>query len=458
MSSRNRHALNLILTRPPPSLPPLARLLCLSLACRQHSSSVPTWLSAPAPTPSPVSIHTPLPATPSHTHRTPRHARSVPQIIPSAPRARSRLPAKSSHPALALRQREDALTTAQNNDADYSYIFDGGASPHGATAAGNNMFAVLGGYGGEARNLASEWEDRTVGSEMYGGNGWEAGAGQRFDAEFAPSQQQPGQGVMATRLMAGFEQHQQARMVSSSSAKQSAAHLVTPPRSHRRPQAPPSSASTPSSSSSTLLSSGPLPTRAARKISPLPSSSTNPPAHLARAQSITALRHATLTAERAQLRATASARKVDPFLASVLIQGWEPLPESEAAQIVAPPPARPIARLPSHSPAKPSPARPIARLPSSSSSSLVRTAHTHIQQVQRPAIEAPKPAGGLSYTTFINYTMDDAESLLMGVAPSGAPQPRKTSAPSPVLKHKATGGKRKGEEIEGQGQGKRRAT
>ena len=360
-------------------------------------------------------------------------------------------------------------------DQDFSYMFDG-AGPDAVPQS--SMFAVLGGYGGETQSVGQEWDQRTVGGDMFGG-GWEGGPNQRFEAEQSRT--------MATSLMAGF-QEQQGRTVSASSSMEfppsspspqtnstyasaptpstpSRRHvspssvLVTPPRTHRRPQPPPpttplftSRPSTATSSSSRptsppLLTSTPLPNRS-RKISPLPSkksssssaSSTPAPAHLARAQAVVALRQAEQDAERALYRRTKASRKVDPFLASVLIQGWEPLATSEAALIVATP-------TPAPAPA-PTP-RPIARLPSSSASSSPNLVRAQPARVQRPAIEAPIPAGG--YTTFINYTMDDAERLLMGVAPSGAPQPRKTSAPSAPKK-------RRGDEMEKDSQGKRRAT
>lgn len=88
MSSRNRHALNLILTRPPPSLPPLARLLCLSLSL----------LGNAAPPSQPGS---PLP------RLLPRPSRSTP-LSPPRPRTRTAPPAtpdpslRSSPPHLAL--------------------------------------------------------------------------------------------------------------------------------------------------------------------------------------------------------------------------------------------------------------------------------------------------------------------------------------------------------------------
>ncbi|CAD6568425.1 MAG: hypothetical protein TREMPRED_004536 [Tremellales sp. Tagirdzhanova-0007] len=171
------------------------------------------------------------------------------------------------------------------------------------------------------------------------------------------------------------------------------------------------------------------------------------PAHLLRAQAIVQMQEAKEEAERQELRRQASARRVRMAEASVMqpqvqnlprqvIMGWEgpsarnsSLPVLTTAPLVNvhPPPAQYYLGTPLPSPHRVHPppymgnGRPVARLPSPNKR---RTSKLTPTKVRSPSTKRKAaPAGGAfswGATTFINFTPDDADKLLTGVAPSGS--------------------------------------
>ncbi|OCF39104.1 hypothetical protein I317_07087 [Kwoniella heveanensis CBS 569] len=205
-----------------------------------------------------------------------------------------------------------------------------------------------------------------------------------------------------------------------------------------------------------------------RKLSgvayPQPAPAANLPPHLARAQAIVQQQEAREQAQRDQARREAASRRVGMAEASVMqpqarrakpaIMGWEgpsaqtgsmPVLTHTPLVTVHPPPAQytvtgvpvPVQRV--HPPPHPGATvgnRPIARLPSASSPTKARKVsqaspnRTTPSKARSPSGKrkaAAPAAGGFSWgeTTFINYTSNDAEKLLTGVAPSGSQSKRK---------------------------------
>ncbi|WVF67492.1 hypothetical protein IAT40_002248 [Kwoniella sp. CBS 6097] len=205
-----------------------------------------------------------------------------------------------------------------------------------------------------------------------------------------------------------------------------------------------------------------------RKLSgvayPQPQPAANLPPHLARAQAIVQQQEAREQAQRDQARREAASRRVGMAEASVMqpqgprrakpaIMGWEgpsaqtgsmPVLTHTPLVTVHPPPAQytvtgvpiPVQRV--HPPPHPGTTianRPIARLPSASSPAKARKVSQASPNRTTPS-KARSPsgkrktapaAGGFSWgeATFINYTSNDAEKLLTGVAPSGSQSKRK---------------------------------
>ncbi|ORY35680.1 hypothetical protein BCR39DRAFT_26993 [Naematelia encephala] len=217
----------------------------------------------------------------------------------------------------------------------------------------------------------------------------------------------------------------------------------------------------------------PLPQRRrmSRGADPVASATTPPaslPAHLARAQAIVQMQEAKEQAERDSLRRQHAQKRVGMAEASVMqpsfgqsyqqpmIMGWEgpstslPIMPSAPLVTVHPPPAQyqtgPITSAPHrvHPPPYPGTqqqvgSRPIARLPSSPTkrkvspqadpallASPTRTTKPRSPSSKRKAVSS-SGGGGFSWgeTTFINFTSDDADKLLTGVAPSGSQSKRK---------------------------------
>ncbi|WVW85422.1 hypothetical protein I302_107460 [Kwoniella bestiolae CBS 10118] len=194
------------------------------------------------------------------------------------------------------------------------------------------------------------------------------------------------------------------------------------------------------------------------------------PAHLARAEAIVAQQAAREEAERASIRRQAASKRVGMAEASVMqptavatsgrraqptIMGWEG-PSAQTGSLpvlthtplvtIHPPPAQylvtgapiPVQRV--HPPPHPGTSavgqpRQIARLPSSpnrvrkASSSNQLTPTRSTPKSRSPSSAAKRKAsgaGGFSFADpFINFTADDAEKLLTGVAPSGSQSKRK---------------------------------
>ncbi|WRT68583.1 uncharacterized protein IL334_005561 [Kwoniella shivajii] len=186
------------------------------------------------------------------------------------------------------------------------------------------------------------------------------------------------------------------------------------------------------------------------------------PAHLARAQAIVQQQQARDQAERDSIRREAASRRVGMANASVMqptaniprrnqptIMGWEG-PSAPAASfpvlthaplVTVHPPAQymvtgvpiPVHRVhPPPHPGNAAPAmqaRPIARLPSSpvrarkaSNNQLTPTRTT--PKARSPSSKRKPSSSGFN-DPFINFTADDAEKLLTGVAPSGSQSKRK---------------------------------
>jgi len=202
------------------------------------------------------------------------------------------------------------------------------------------------------------------------------------------------------------------------------------------------------------------------------------PAHLARAQAIVQMQEAKEEAHRQEMRRLSASRRVNMQQASVMqpqwqqqqqqqqrqqqlhqpqhqhqphqpqrqqhIMGWEG-PSAQTASLpvltttplvtIHPPPATYAAQAPPttphrvHPPPHPAPgsnSRPIARLPVSP----MRARKVSASPAKRsPSGKKRQPAasGGFSWgeATFINFTSDDADKLLTGVAPSGSQSKRK---------------------------------
>ncbi|KAK4686438.1 hypothetical protein P7C73_g3685, partial [Tremellales sp. Uapishka_1] len=186
--------------------------------------------------------------------------------------------------------------------------------------------------------------------------------------------------------------------------------------------------------------------------SSLPSSGM--PAHLVRAQAIVQMQEAEEEAERQQLRRQAEGRRLGMEHASVMqprlqnrsvskanIMGWEgpsaqtgsmPILTHTPLVTVHPPPTQYYlgSAMPS-TPHKvhPPPNRPIAGLPSPTKGRSVSTFSPGKTPKNRTPSSKRKPmqAGNFSWgeTTFINFTSQDAEKLLTGVAPSGSQSKRR---------------------------------
>ncbi|ORX38318.1 hypothetical protein BD324DRAFT_348944 [Kockovaella imperatae] len=184
------------------------------------------------------------------------------------------------------------------------------------------------------------------------------------------------------------------------------------------------------------------------------------PPVVARAAAIVAMQEAKQQAQRQEYRRQAASRRVGMAEASVLqpyamnarqeqITGWTggAVPQVPAMQYsvtqpmvtVHPPPmtysllptqSQPGPSHPSHRihpPPHPGTAsRPIARLPSTPTRARKVSASPSKRTPSRKRA-SPETAGGFSWgaATFINFTSDDAEKLLTGVAPSGSQAKRK---------------------------------
>ncbi len=199
----------------------------------------------------------------------------------------------------------------------------------------------------------------------------------------------------------------------------------------------------------------PLPTTSKLPAHLDSSSGHNPsatPAHLLRAQAMLQMQEAKEDAQRQELRRQASARRVWMAEASVMqpqfqtrprqtIMGWEgpsaqtgsmPIVTTTPLVTVHPPPASyflgsaPFTPHRVHPPPHPGTTRPIARMPSP----IKRKASNYFpSKVRSPSGKRkPSPSGGAfswGETTFINFTPEDADKLLTGVAPSGSQSKRK---------------------------------
>lgn len=191
--------------------------------------------------------------------------------------------------------------------------------------------------------------------------------------------------------------------------------------------------------------------------SSLPSSNTGVPAHLLRAQAIVQMQEAKEQARREEMRREAASRSVGIHEASVMqpsfsqstrpqptIMGWggpssHPHPHSMPALTTAPlvtvhpPPTHYYGPSPHrvHPPPHPGmPNRPVARMPSSPakrSKSSQNLSPSRPPKVRSPSGRKRAAPGAFSWgeTTFINFTPDDADKLLTGVAPSGSQSKRK---------------------------------
>ena len=179
---------------------------------------------------------------------------------------------------------------------------------------------------------------------------------------------------------------------------------------------------------------------------------TSVPAHLLRAQAIVQMQEAKEEAERQEFRRQSSLRRVRMAEASVMqpqiqnlprqtIMGWEgPVVRNSSQSVlttaplvnVHPPPAQyclstaPPAPHRVHPPPYMGNGRPIARLPSPIKR---RTTNVSPSKVRSPSSKRKAaPSGGAfswGATTFINFTPDDADKLLTGVAPSGSQSKRR---------------------------------
>jgi len=186
-----------------------------------------------------------------------------------------------------------------------------------------------------------------------------------------------------------------------------------------------------------------------------PSNMTNSstmPAHLLKAQAVVQMQEAKEEAQRHELRRQQSARRVGMAEASVMqpqlggrprqtIMGWEgPSAQTSSLPVLAttpldtvhPPPAQyflgsaPPTPHRVHPPPHPGTYRPISRLPSPTKR---RTSTFSPSKIRSPSGKRrPNPSGGAfswGETTFINFTPEDADKLLTGVAPSGSQSKRK---------------------------------
>ncbi|WWD19233.1 hypothetical protein CI109_103691 [Kwoniella shandongensis] len=216
----------------------------------------------------------------------------------------------------------------------------------------------------------------------------------------------------------------------------------------------------------------PLPARKSSMGSGNPSSlpgSTGMPAHLARAEAIVQMQAANEEAQRQVIRQRNAMKRVGMAEASVMqptagtrrpqaIMGWEgpsaqtgvmPVLTNTPLVTVHPPPAQyyfsgaaapPAHRVhpPPHPGTTGTTTRPIARLPSPSKAATRKASNTQLSPNRTTPSKARSPSGkrkvtpangggGFSWgeTTFINFTSDDAEKLLTGVAPSGSQSKRK---------------------------------
>lgn len=180
------------------------------------------------------------------------------------------------------------------------------------------------------------------------------------------------------------------------------------------------------------------------------------PAHLARAQAIVQAQEANAEAERQAYRRKAAAARVPMSQASVMqpqysrppqtIMGWEGpsaqttnLPVLTTTPLVTIHPPQPSYHVqhigPTHRVHPPpdtrsaaSVSRPVAKMPTSPSKRKVSASpnkRSPAGKKRQPT--QPMQPGGFSWgeTTFINFTADDAEKLLTGVAPSGSQGKRK---------------------------------
>ena len=190
------------------------------------------------------------------------------------------------------------------------------------------------------------------------------------------------------------------------------------------------------------------------------------PAHLLRAQAIVQMQQAREEAEQADYRRQAASRRVTMAEASVMqphsssqgqthsqsqhgaqnIMGWQG-PSAQTASLpiltttplvtVHPPPANysvnhgaPTTPHRVHPPPYPGTGRPISRLPSTPfKTRKISGSPSKRSPAKRRAVSNTGSGGGGGFsfgeTLFINFTSDDAEKLLTGVAPSGSQSKRK---------------------------------
>lgn len=206
-----------------------------------------------------------------------------------------------------------------------------------------------------------------------------------------------------------------------------------------------------------MTRAGTQPLPQTRKLSSAGIESRHPmPAHLVRAQAIVAMQEAKDEAQRVEMRRLSASRRVNMAEASVMqpvtaptqiihprpqptIMGWEGpsaqtphLPVLTTAPLVNPhihpPPAlyqpssHPSIQHRVHPPPHP---RPIANLPQFSTPTKRKPSTPKRTPSSRK--RTTPGAGGFSWgeATFINFTSEDAEKLLTGVAPSGSQSKRK---------------------------------
>ena len=216
----------------------------------------------------------------------------------------------------------------------------------------------------------------------------------------------------------------------------------------------------------------PLPTT--RRLSTSePKGNTKMPAHLVRAQAIVQMQEAKEEAQRQEMRRLSASKRVGMAQASVMQPQYRPQPQYQPQPIpqyshIHPPPQRqtimgwegPSAQtatlpvltttplvtihpppqyivqqdknglktpLKIHPPPHPGVNRPMAKLPVSPSRQRKVSASPKGKSPATKKRQAQNAGGGFSWgeTTFINFTSDDAEKLLTGVAPSGSQGKRK---------------------------------
>lgn len=195
----------------------------------------------------------------------------------------------------------------------------------------------------------------------------------------------------------------------------------------------------------------PLPTTRRLSTSEMPQDASRTPAHLLRAQALAQMQEAKDEAHRQEMHRIAASRRVSMGQPSVMqpqaparsqpqIMGWEgPSAQTASLPILTTTPlvnvhpsSFPHRQQPTtphrvHPPPHPgTPARPIARIPISPIKQRKASA-TPAKRTPTGKRRGPQPPGTFSWgeATFINFTSEDAEKLLTGVAPSGSQSKRK---------------------------------